>query len=89
MKKAVRSLKRIAASKKEDESKMSLAELEDIVLSIPTQDAAFIETLTSRMGWTIRRRRTSVERFINSCQKSSKMTDEEIQAEINAYRQGL
>ncbi len=31
MKKAVRSLKRIAASKKEDESKMSLAELEDIV----------------------------------------------------------
>lgn len=89
MKKAVRSLKRIAASKKEDESKMSLAELEDIVLSIPTQDAAFIETLASRMGWTMRRRRTSVERFINSCQKSSKMTDEEIQAEINAYRQGL
>jgi len=31
MKKAVRSLKRIAASKKEDESKMYLAELEDIV----------------------------------------------------------
>lgn len=39
--------------------------------------------------WTMRRRRTSVERFINSCQKSPQMTDEEIQAEINAYRQGL
>ena len=63
--------------------------MEDLVLSIPTQDAAFIETLASRMGWTMRRRRTSVERFINSCQKSSKMTDEEIQAEINSYRQGL
>jgi hypothetical protein len=37
----------------------------------------------------MRRRRTSVERFINSCQKSPQMTDEEIQAEINAYRQGL
>ena len=62
--------------------------MEDMVLSVPVQDAAFIETLASRMGWTMRRRRTSVERFINSCSKSPKMTDEEIQAEIKAYRQG-
>lgn len=62
--------------------------MEDLVLSIPLQDATFIETLASRMGWTMRRRRTSIERFINSCPKTSQMTDEEIQAEINAYRQG-
>jgi len=44
--------------------------MEDLVLSIPVQDAAFIETLVQRMGWTMRKRRTSVERFINSCPKS-------------------
>ena len=63
--------------------------MEDLVLSIPSQDATFIETLASRMGWTMRRRRTSIERFINSCPKTPQMTDEEIQTEINAYRQGL
>ncbi len=63
--------------------------MEDLVLSIPIQDAAFIETLAKRMGWTMRRRRTSVERFINSCPNTPQMTDEEIQAEINAYRKAL
>ena len=63
--------------------------MEDLVLTIPIKDAAFIETLASRMGWTMRKRRTSVERFVNSCSKAPKMTDEEIQAEINAVRQGL
>ena len=72
--------------------------MEDLVLSIPTQDAAFVETLAKRMGWTMRKRRTSVERFIrsaegrsqgeNSCPKTPQMTDEEIQAEVNAVRYG-
>ena len=62
--------------------------MEDLVLSIPVQDAPFIETLAQRMGWTMRKRRTSVERFINSCPKSPQMTDGEIQAEINAVRYG-
>ena len=44
--------------------------MEDLVLSIPIQDAAFIETLVQRMGWTMRRRSTSVERFISSCPKA-------------------
>lgn len=63
--------------------------MEDLVLSVPIQDAAFIETLAQRMGWTMRKRRTSVERFINSCSKTPQMTDEEIQAEINAVRKRL
>ena len=63
--------------------------MEDLVLSVPIQDAAFIETLAQRMGWTMRKRRTSVERFINSCSKTPQMTDEEIQAEINAIRKRL
>ena len=63
--------------------------MDDLVLTIPAQDAALIETLAQRMGWTMRRRRTSIERFINSCPNTPQMTDEEIQAEINAVRQGL
>lgn len=58
--------------------------MEELVLSIPTQDAAFIETLAQRMGWTMRRRRTSVERFIRSCPQTPQMSDEEIQAEISS-----
>ena len=62
--------------------------MEDLVLSIPLQDASFIETLAKRMGWTMRRRRTSIERFINSCPKDVPMSDEEIQEEVNAVRNG-
>ena len=62
--------------------------MEDLVLTIPIQDAAFVETLAKRMGWTMRRRRTSVEKFIESCPKTPQMTDEEIQAEVNAVRYG-
>ena len=62
--------------------------MEDLVLTIPIQDAAFVETLAKRMGLTMRRRRTSVERFIESCPKTPQMTDEEIQAEVNAVRYG-
>ena len=61
--------------------------MEDLVLTIPIQDAAFVETLAKRMGWTMRRRRTSVERFIESCPKTPQMTDEEIQAEIREQRE--
>ena len=61
--------------------------MEDLVLSVPVQDAAFIETLAQRMGWTMCKRRTSVERFINSCSKTPQMTDEEIQAEIREQRE--
>lgn len=62
--------------------------MEDLVLTIPLQDATFIETLAQRMGWTLRKRRTSVERFVNSSSKTPQMTDEEIQAEVNAVRYG-
>ena len=45
-----------------------------------------MEALASRMGWQVRTRRSSVERFIQSCPKSPVMTDEEIAAEVNAIR---
>ena len=34
-------------------------DMEDLVLSIPTQDTAFVETLAQRMGWTMHRRTRS------------------------------
>jgi len=62
-------------------------DIKDLVLSIPIQDKALVETLAQRMGWTMRNRRTSVERFINSCPKTPQMTDEEIQTEIRKQRE--
>ena len=61
--------------------------MEDLVLSVPIQDKVLIETLAQRMGWTMRNRRSSVERFIDSCPNTPQMTDEDIQAEIDAVRQ--
>ena len=43
--------------------------MEDLVLSIPTQDAAFIETLAQRMGWTMRKRRTQNVRRVAATTK--------------------
>ena len=62
--------------------------MEDYVLSVPVKDKGFMETLASRMGWQVRSRRSSVERFIKSCPKSPVMTDEEIMEEVNAVRYG-
>ena len=36
--------------------------MEDLVLTIPVQDAALVETLAQRMGWTMRRRALHVRR---------------------------
>jgi hypothetical protein len=62
--------------------------MEDYVLTVPFKDKSFIEALASRMGWPVRTRRSTVERFINSCPKSPVMTDDEIAAEVNAVRFG-
>ncbi len=62
--------------------------MEDVVLKMPTADVALIMQFASRMGWTIESRRNPVARFIEACSKShgDALTDEEIQAEVNAVR---
>ena len=71
-----------AASKVKQERYM-----EDVVLKMPTTDVALIMQFASRMGWTIESRRNPVARFIEACSKNnSTLTDEEIQAEVNAVR---
>ena len=62
--------------------------MEDLVLTIPTQDLGIMETLANRMGWTVRSKRSIVQKFVDSCPKAPMMTDEEIAAEVNAARYG-
>ena len=62
--------------------------MEDLVLTIPTQDLGIMETLATRMGWTVRSKRSIVKKFVDSCPKAPMMTDEEISAEVNAVRYG-
>lgn len=62
--------------------------MEDLVLTIPSQDLGIMETLAARMGWTVRSKRSIVQKFIDTCPKKPMMTDEEIAAEVNAVRYG-
>lgn len=62
--------------------------MEDLVLTIPTQDLGIMETLANRMGWTVRSKRSIVQKFVDSCPKTPMMTDDEIAAEVNAVRYG-
>ena len=64
--------------------------MEDVLLKMPTADVPLIMQFASRMGWTIENRRNPVARFIEACSKSNAdaLTDEEIQAEVNAVRYG-
>ena len=55
--------------------------MEELVLSIPVQDAAFVETLAQRMGWTMRRRTHSVRRTVTKKTTSASKTDDTSSAE--------
>lgn len=62
--------------------------MEDYVVSIPLGDLSLMENLFARMGWKVRPRRVSIEKFVKSCPSTPVMTDEEIAAEVNAVRYG-
>ena len=59
-----------------------------IVLSIPNGEVPFLSSLAQKMGWNMQTRQNLVEKFIASCPTGSDITDEEIQAEVNAVRYG-
>ena len=61
--------------------------MEDVTLRMPTADVALVMQFASRMGWIIDNRRSVVSRFIDACLKNaSSLTEDEIQAEVNAVR---
>lgn len=59
-----------------------------VVLSIPNSEVPFLSALAEKMGWNIQTRENLVEKFIASCPTNVDITDEEIQAEVNAARYG-
>lgn len=72
--------------------------MEDIIVSVPTPDAEFVTKLLEKMGYCIRNRRLksnnapSFREVFEKVQRESsdnhEWTLEEINAEINAARQG-
>ena len=68
-----------------------------IVLTVPNGEVSFLSTLaekmgwsfqTEKMGWSFQTSENLVEKFIASCPTDVSISDEEIQAEVNAVRYG-
>ena len=59
-----------------------------VVLSIPNGEVSFMSSLAEKMGWNMQTRESLVEKFISSCSEGSSISDEEIQAEVNAVSYG-
>ena len=57
-----------------------------IVLTVPNGEVAFLSTLAEKMGWSFQTSENLVEKFIASCPTDISISDEEIQAEVNAVR---
>ncbi len=64
------------------------SKMEEVVLTIPTQDLDFMKALSTRMGWTVRSKHDIVPKIIDSCPKTPMMIDKETAAEVNAVRYG-
>ena len=62
--------------------------MEDVVLKMPATDVALVMQFASRMGWIIESHRNPVASFIQACSSNNTdvLTDEEIQAEVDAVR---
>ena len=59
-----------------------------IVLTVPNGEVSFLSTLAEKMGWSFQTSENLVEKFIASCPTDVSISDEEIQAEVNAVRYG-
>ena len=64
--------------------------MEDVVLRIPTADVSMVMQFASRMGWIVEKPSMVIDRFITACKanQTNALTEEEIQAEVNAARYG-
>ena len=60
-----------------------------IVLTVPNGEVSFLSTLAEKMGWGFQTSENLVEKFIASCPTDVSISDEEIQAEVNAVRYGF
>ena len=66
--------------------------MEELVLSIPVQDAAFIETLAQRMGWAMRRthsvRRTATKKMASASKTDDTSSAEEFTPRVMRFKRG-
>ena len=64
------------------------AALQSVFLNIPIDDWSLLKELIRKFGWQSETKEQLIERFCNSRPQQPTLSDEEIQAEINAIRYG-
>lgn len=57
-----------------------------VYLNVPVADWSLLKELIHKFGWQSETQEQLIERFCNSRPQQSPLTDEEIQAEVNAVR---
>ena len=64
------------------------AAIQGVYLNVPVDDWSFFKELIRKFGWQCETREQLMERFCCSRPEQPTLTDEEIQAEVNAVRYG-
>ena len=61
---------------------------QNVLLSIPQSEAAFISSLALKMGWQVRLKEVMLDNFINLCPNDVDLSDDDIMQEVRAVRYG-
>lgn len=64
------------------------AALQGVFLNVPAADWSLLKELIRKFGWQSETREQLLERFCGSRPQQPPLSDEEIQAEVNAVRYG-
>lgn len=59
---------------------------QNVLLSIPQSEVAFISSLALKMGWQVRLKEEMLDNFINSCPNDVDLSDDDIMQEVRAVR---
>jgi len=59
-----------------------------VVISIPTNEVNFLSILADKLGWKMETKENLLQNFLDSAPNDANISDEEIQAEVNAVRYG-
>lgn len=64
------------------------AALQGVFLNVPADDWSLLKELIRKFGWQSETREQLLERFCSTRPQQPTLSDEEIQAEVNAVRYG-
>lgn len=62
--------------------------LQGVFLKVPVSDLSLLKELIRKFGWQSETREQLIERFCSTRPQQPTLSDEEIQAEVNAVRYG-